>query len=145
MSFKIVPQDAREIEIVGGGEERMDPRVMSLITSLGQLAQQNRIRKLEESKIPETTYSVTLAIITELEYIVYPPWISFSLINDGPGTLFLHVNGNKPRSPNQAPVLVGGRLDIDFKYPVINKIYFQCVTVLPVSIRLTAMVGKASI
>jgi hypothetical protein len=138
MSLQIVPQT----EVDGDSGERMDPRVMSFVTQISQLAQLTKLRKLEESKVPVKSLSETLTIVNELVYDVDPPWISFAFINDGPGALSVHVNGNTPSSPNEAPIPPGGRFSVDFTYPVIKTIYFQCATALPATIRLDAIVGK---
>lgn len=135
-----IAEQARQIAT----EDADDLAVLQFLMQSSATAQLVKLRKLEESKIPVGVYSLPLTVpdspVTELS--LSPPWISFSLIQGGPGALYLDVN--KPRGPitSRAPILVGQPYSVDFGFPAINKLYLQAAPGTQAAIVIHAKLGS---
>jgi len=86
-------------EVVGAGEERIRPDVMSFIMQAASASQLSRLRKLEEAKVSIGSLSIGLTISSRQRLdFSSEPLISFTLINDGENGLYAEVNrhGSNP-------------------------------------------------
>lgn len=54
------------------------------------------------------------------------PWISFSVLNDGPGDVEIFINDANEGKPVTAKN--GETINIDFKKPVVNKLYVRLLS-----------------
>ena len=99
-----------------------------------------KMRKLEESKVPVTVKTISMSIGTEtVDFAVDPPWISFSLINDGASAMTAWVN--EPDVPQSTSMIAnGGTLAIDMTYPVIRHLYMKSAGTS--AVRIYAKEGK---
>ena len=134
---------APQVEVIQDGKvmpnARIDPAVANFIFQAAQVSQAVRMRKIEESKIPVGMKSIKKTITTEVTEIpLCPPWISFSLINDGTGSITVWVNEMDGIADNV--VEIDDSFSIDMTYPVINRIYI--VSSSSSVVRLIGKVGR---
>lgn len=116
-----------EVEIIEDGKpvppKTIDPSVIQFIMTAAQTAQLVRLRKLEESKVPIGIKSYKWTVTNTVSEIdLGQPWISFSLINDGAGSVCVRVNNQEGPLKDEAEINSGESYDIDFDYPIITKI-----------------------
>lgn len=105
--------------------ERISPSIAQFIAQMTTTSQLIKMRKLEESKIPIGIKTLRHPITdTLLRLILTPPWISLSLINDGPGAITVWVNV-KADSTLEGMIPSGEVLNIDMGYPVIHTLYLK--------------------
>jgi len=130
-------------EVVEDGRRVVRPDVMGLVTQLATLAQINKMRKLEESKVPTGSKSYSLTIPdTTIEFPLGTPWISFSLVNNGAGSLYVRVNTKEGPVDSEAPIASGATYTLDFDYPIITKFYFKAASGTTAAIKLYGEQGK---
>ena len=134
----------QSLEVVEDGKRVIRPDVLSFLYQATAAAQLVKLRKLEESKggtrvVPLPTFTVT-AVVTELR--IWPPWISLSGINDGPGALFWAVN-ERNQVEVSTPVNANEAFTVDMLYPVIKWLYFRAAPGTTASVRLFGKEGKA--
>lgn len=140
--------DLPEIEIIEDGKlvpsKTIDPRVMSFIMQASTTAQLVKLRKLEESKVPIGIKSYKWDVTdTVSEIDLGQPWISFSLINDGPGSVCVKVNNQEGPLANEAEVKSGETYTIDFDYAIVTKILLVTKTAGTIAtVRVYAEEGK---
>jgi len=91
---------------------------MSFLMQAAQVGQLNRLRRLEESKIPigEVSHGLTVTQATQVYF--NSRLISFTLLNDGPNDLFVEVNKTGPIQ-QRSPIANGESYTCDFTYPEI--------------------------
>jgi len=134
------------VQVVENGKpvsnERIDPSVMQFIAQMASLSQLNRTRKLEEAKIPIGTKALTFTVTnTRLKVGLYPPWISFSLRNDGPGSLVVWINDAE--TPEMSNIIqVNEMYDCDMTYPVIRMLHLRAQAGTTASVRIYGKEGK---
>lgn len=121
--------------------ERIDPSVMQFIMQAAQTSQLVRMRKLEESKIP-TGIAALSRNVTDVtaEIGLYPAWISFSLVNDGPGAVTVWINDD-PDPLYEGMVASNEPLECDMKYPVIRAINIRAVAGTTAAVRIYGKKG----
>ena len=104
---------------------RMNPAIIQFVLQASMNANILKMRKLEESKIPVSVKTISMSIGTEtVDFAVYPPWISFSLINDGGSAMTAWIN--EPDEPQSASMITSAEtLTIDMTYPVIKHLYMK--------------------
>lgn len=144
MNVAPVPQSFPQITVDGKptSQDRIDPSVAMFIMQAAQTSQLVRMRKLEESKVP-VGLKVIRRTVTDAatKFDVYPHWISFSLINDGEGSLTVWVN-------DESEPLVDGmvssdeKLDINMDYPVIRSISMKASSGTTCAVRIYGKVGR---
>jgi hypothetical protein len=131
----------QNIEVVENGKPvtnpRIDPAVMSFIMQASQLAQIVKIRKYFDDRTSHgliQTYDVT--VTDELKEIkVDFPAQSFSLINDGPDTVYVWVNTTeRPK----VTVKSGAKFEPNYETHKINYIYLQCASGESTDVRIVA-------
>ena len=131
----------QNIEVVENGKSvtnpRIDPAVMSFIMQASQLAQIVKIRKYFDDRTSHgliQTYDVT--VTDELKEIkVDFPAQSFSLINDGPDTVYVWVNTmERPK----VTVKSGTKFEPNYETHKINYIYLQCASGESTGVRIVA-------
>ena len=130
--------------VKGDGEERMNPAVLSFIMQASMAAQMAKMRMLEESKVPTGSKSFKLTVtdsITELSVGLVEPWISFSLVNDGPSGVYVEVN-EPGKLLDKVPVNSGETETVDMRYPIINIVYLQAESGGTAAVRIKAKTGK---
>ena len=136
------------VEVIENGkpvpQERIDPSVASFIAQMAQTAQLVKLRKLEESKVPTGTKSFSATVSTEIMKLsLSPPWISFSLINDGLGSVKVAIN-DKSELLYGTAIASGETYNLDFTYATIHTIYLQAVSGTA-AIRIKAKVGQSNL
>jgi len=83
-----------------------------------------RLVDLQMAQIPTGGKSLTKAITNQtLKITCTPPWISFTLINDGPGKISVWINSQDGFQDNI--ISSGNNFVIDFRFPIINSVYLQ--------------------
>ena len=142
-SNNIVPK----IDIVENGEvvspERMNPSIIQFVFQAAQLAQMTKLRKLEESKIPIGTKSIKLTVTDTETTITLPrPWISFSLINDGAGTVYIKENDKDKTLTDGGGILSGETVTIDFEYPIIKRFHIVAALGTTANVRISGEEGQ---
>lgn len=136
-----VIQSLPEQQVVGS-EERIDPRVMAFLLQASSTSQLSRLRKLEESKVPVKTISIDFTV-TRLERLwQIDPLISFTLVNDGPNSVFVEANGVGGLEP-QGSVDIGDTFEVDMTYPVIRNITLDVAAGESAAIKIKGKVGQA--
>jgi len=103
-----------------------------------------RIRELEEDKVAFDTKSIKRTVTTEvMELPISPPWVSGSMINDGPGDVYIGTNEDGAHDLlDQVPVKDGETININMGSPTIWKIWLQSAS--SSSVRIHGKVGKAN-
>ena len=135
-----------KVEIIENGQrvssERIDPAVASFIAQMAQTAQLVKLRKLEESKIPIGVKPLKLTVTDTTQKIsLYPPWISFSLINGAGSSLTVWVN-------DEDDPLVEGMVEAsetyqcDMSYPVIKTLYLKAESGGSTTVRIYGKQGR---
>ncbi len=125
------------------------PPIPPILTWLYQsiaAAQLVRLRKLEESKIPTGTTSFDLPVTptpTALE--PSPPWMSFSVINAGPGAVRVEVTSSETHLNLSALIPAGGRKNVDFGFPVITRVMFAAAPGTTATVTVAAIEGMGAI
>jgi len=140
------PLGIPNIKVVGtDGEERVRPDVIQFVTSLSQLAQMVRMRKLEESKIPSGLKSMQLTVTDQLYTLnMYPYWIAFTLQNaDTGGGVFFKINELEGDITEEAPLDRYESIRIDFDYPIIYRLYLQSMPGTTSYVRIYAELGQS--
>ena len=129
LPLPIVIEDGKPVSA-----ERMDPSVMQFIMQAAATAQLVKLRKIEESKIPIGVLSILKAVATQTtEIVLGPPWISFSMINDGPGAVSVWINDRgEPSSPSM--IANGESYSCDMTYPIIGIIKMKSASTSTVRI-----------
>ncbi len=119
------------------------PHVLTWVYQSIAVANIIKLRKLEESKVPTGTYSFTRPIgAVPFEVLPDPPWISFSVINVGPGgAVCVEVTSSVGALNSSALIPVGGTKNIDFGFPTITKVMFVAPGA-PAIITVAAIEGK---
>ncbi len=123
-----------------------DPAVLQFVMQAVANAQLVRLRKLEESKVPIGTLSFTRTIsdnpfdidLDDLEL----PWISFSVINTGPGGVHVEVTSSEAALNRSAFIPAGGTKNIDFGFAVITMVMFAAAPGTTATITVAAVKGK---
>jgi len=140
----IIPKP--EIEIIEDGkvrsDERIDPSVMQFLMQAASTSQLVKLRKLEESKVPTGVKPLKRTVTdTIMKLPLYPPWISFSLINDGAGALTVWVNDEA--DPFAESMIANGEsYECDAKYPVIKSIYLKAASGTTAAVRIYGKEGR---
>lgn len=121
------------VQVIENGKpvsnERIDPGVMQFIAQMATLSQLNRMRKLEESKIPTGTSSYVLDLTTSItEFKIAYPWISFSITNAGPDRARMTVGHLEAGLNDEADIDQGQTLNFNFNFPVIKILYLRAVS-----------------
>lgn len=134
------------VEITENGvpvsQERMDPSVISFIFQAATTAQLVKLRKLEESKIPTGVKPIKMTIPDTVTKIpLYPPWISFALVNDGGGAVTVWVNDESDPFV-ESMVASGKTYDCDFEYPIINTLYLKAASGTTAAVRIYGKEGR---
>ena len=129
-------------EVVEDGRRVVRPDVMGLVTQLATLAQINKMRKLEESKVPTGVKPIKKTVTdTTMKLPLYPPWISFSLINDGAGALTVWVNDEE--DPLAESMIASTKtFDCNMDYPIIKSIYLKAASGTTAAVRVYGKEGK---
>ena len=113
-----------EVDGLPVSQERVDPSVAAFIMAAAQTAQMVKLRKLEESKIPTGSPSFEWAVTNSIREIKLDiPWISFYLINDGPGNVRIRINNLEGGIVKETTIDTGETIARNFGYPVVNRIF----------------------
>ncbi len=107
-----------------GQEDADDLAVINYLTAVTQANQTTRLRKLEESKIPIGDFSQEYLIRDEVKTInASNPWISFHIVNYGPGSVRVKANQQQGSMSNAAPIAKGETYRYEGTYPSVDRIY----------------------
>ena len=103
----------------------LDPKILTFVFQAASLSQLVKMRKLEESKVPTGVKPLRLTVTeTTMEIRLYPPWISFSLGNNGLGGVTVWVNTSS--EPFEEGIIASGdSYSVDMTYPVIRTLYLR--------------------
>ena len=133
-----------DIEVVDErGREVVRPDVVSFIMQATATAQLVKLRKLEESKVPSGSKSIDYTV-SDAGLVLRndPPWISFSLANDGPNGVFVEVGDPSPHALDDGAVASGESYAFDAVYAVIERLDLRCSAGETAAIRIKAKVGR---
>lgn len=139
--------DGKNVEVVENGKSvtnpRIDPAVMSFIMQASQLAQIVKIRKYFDDKTShglvqtwgmDTANPLTITDVLKEIKVDFPAQ-SFSLINDGPNTVYVWVNTTeRPK----VTVKSGAKFEPNYETHKIKYIYLQCAIGESTGIRMVA-------
>ena len=124
---ELLPKEFQGIKIVDEGKQVVRPDILQFLMQAAQVSQLVKLRKLEESKIPTGTKSLpnALTISTTITRVkLSPPWISFSLVNDGPDRIKCEVN-KEENILDATYINKNASYNLNMEYPVIHTIYLQ--------------------
>ena len=112
-------------------------------TETTQTAQTERLVNLEESKIPTGIKIIKMTIPDTITKIpLYPPWISFSMINDGPvGAVTVWIN-NEEDPLRESMVASGESYNCNMDYPSINSLYLKAASGTTSAVRIYGKEGQ---
>ena len=113
-----------QVEIVGGGEERIDPAVLNMITQLAQLGHLARLRRLEESKVPTGTWSLTRTVTRREKWVLDYPLIAFTLTHDSGDDIYVEADLTEEHLPPVA-LASGESWEHDAGYAVIRSLTWE--------------------
>jgi len=123
-------------------QERLDPAVAAFIMQSVTTANLVKLRKLEESKVPIGTKPIKRTVTDSvMEIRLSPPWISFSLINDGAGAVTVWTN-NEGDPLQEGMVASGESYSCDMRYAVIKSVYLKTVSGTSATVRIFGKEGK---
>ena len=132
-----------EPEVVEEEKRVIRPDIMQFLMQAASLSQAVRLRKLEESKVPTGETNLTLPVTDEWAKLeLERHWISFSLINDGPGDIFLRVNFGKSTLSPDAPIHSSETYNVDTNLPIIERLYYRSAPGTIAGIRIFAEEGQ---
>ena len=115
-----------KIEVVGGQGERVDPGPLQFIMAAAQVAQQVKMRKLEESKIPIGNRSISLSLTDQMTEIkLHMPAKSYSVINDDATNDIYIVENDASKVLTSAPIKSRGEQHVNHDYPIIHAFYLK--------------------
>ena len=102
-----------------------------------------RLRQLEESKRPigEASRGMTVSALTKFD--LPDPFISFTIINDGPNSVYLEINSDT-RPSRVSAIRINESYSYDAIYPIIKSITFDVDSGETAAIRLRAKTGRLS-
>lgn len=125
------------------GEERIRPDLMAFLMQAAQASHLAKLRSLEESRIPLGSFSIGLTVSAKTHIRLNDPLISFSLINDGPNSVYVEVSSKQGEFPipRSAPVLSGETFSHDAIYPVIESIMLDVVAATSAAVRIKGKTG----
>ena len=106
-----------------------------------EVSDARRLRHLEESKIPTGVKPVELSVTKRIKVQFQPPLISFTLINDGPNSVYLDMNTEIP-SGEIAPIKLNESFTFDAVYPVIKYLILAVAAGGTAAIRIRGKVGR---
>lgn len=132
-----------------GDEVRMSPELLSFLALDDMAVRQAiataatvRLMRLEESKIPIGTKPLRRTVTDSImEIRLSPPWISFSLINDGAGGITVWIN-DRADPFAEGMVTSGETYSLDTGFPVIHTLYLKAVSGTTAAIRIIGKEGK---
>ena len=127
--------------ITENGEERIRPDVMGFLMQAAAASHLGRLRRLEESKIPIGTKPIEISVTKRIKVQFQPPFISFTLINDGPNSVFLDMN-TEISSGQIAPIKLNESFTFDAVYPVINYLVLDVAAGGTAAIRIRGKTGR---
>ena len=100
------------------------------------------MRRLEQSKVPIGVKPIKRTVTdTIMKLPLYPPWISFSLINDGLSALTVWVNDEE--DPLIEDMIASGEsYECDMRYPVIHALYLKSESGASNAVRIYGKEGR---
>ena len=133
-----IAKQARQIAV----EDADDLAVLQFLAQSAATAQLVKLRKLEESKVPIGVKPLKRTVTdTTTKLVLYPPWISFALLNDGTGGLTAWVNSEE--EPLVEGMIAGGETyKCDMEYPVIHTIYLKSESGVSNAVRIYGKEGR---
>lgn len=142
MSNGIVPkviENGREVS-----SDQINPATVQFIMQATIASQLVKLRKLEQSKIPTGIKSFSVAVDgTRKKIGLNKPWISTSMINDGPNSVYTRLNSLEgPLTENGAVIKSGEPYTYDADYPIITCIYLQCASGESATVRIHGEEGQ---
>ena len=132
-----------KVEVIQDGEqvsaEQVNPQVMQLIFQAASTAQ---LVKLEESKIPIGIKPIKRTVTdTIMKLPLYPPWISFSLINGSGGALSVWIN-DETDPLVEAMIAASETYSINMYYPIIRTLFLKAESGGSTEVRIYGKEGK---
>lgn len=131
----------RAPSVTENGEERIRPDVMGFLMQAAAASHLGRLRRLEESKIPTGTKPIDISVTKRIKVQFQPPFISFTLINDGPNSVYLDMN-TEVSSGQIAPIKLNETFSFDAVYPVIHYLVLDVAAGQTAAVRIRGKVGR---
>ena len=137
--------ETRKVDFIGDSpSEIVDPKVLEFIFQASQTAALNKMRRLEESKVPAGTDSAAFTVPASgiMKYSLHRPWISFSLVNNGPNSIYAAVN-NEDELLKTSSISSGDTFQYDGTYPTMWTLFLKTATATGAAgVVIRAKVGK---
>ena len=135
-----------KVEVIQDGQqvsaEQVNPQVMQLIFQAASTTQLVKLRKLEESKVPIGTKPIKRTVTdTIMKLPLYPPWISFSLINGSGGALSVWIN-DETDPLVEAMIAASETYSINMYYPIIRTLFLKAESGGSTEVRIYGKEGK---
>lgn len=140
----IMLQAIRGVSVTEDGQDQIRPDVMAFLMQAAAAAQLVKLRKLEEFKIPLGSFSIGLTVSAKTHIRLTDPLISFSLINDGPNSVYFEftTSWSEIPVPRDAAILSLETFSVDAKYPVIESIILDVVAATTAAVRIRGKTGR---
>jgi len=114
---------------------------MSFLMQAAQVGQLNRLRRLEESKVPTGEASRGLTVTQATQVYFQQPLISFTLLNDGPDDLFVEIN-RSDQIERTSPISNGESYGFDATYPIIQYLTLSVADGESAAVRIRGKTGQ---
>jgi len=141
-----LPETLKQVKIVdkNGRPTSVDDydSFMQFLMQAAATAQLVKLRKLEESKIPRKTVPLKVTVTdTVMKLTVAPPWISYSLLNDGPGAIT--VWDNTTEDPLQESMIASNEShSVNMDYPVVTMLCLKAASGTTATVRIYGKEGQ---
>lgn len=146
MDNELTKYNSNIIEQVKGiaGEDADDLAVMQYLAQVAATANLVKINRREDLAIPIGSRSYVIAVTDVMtEFRIANPWISFSLINDGPDNILFKIDKLEGGITEEAPINNTETVSLDFRFPIVNILYLVTqVAGTVASVRVYAVEGK---
>ena len=142
-----LPSITPNVEVIENGvpvlQERIDPAVAQFIMAAASTAQLVKLRKLEESKVPIGIKPIKRTVTDSIMKLpLYPPWISFSLINGSGGALSVWINDEADPLADDM-IAASETYSFNAEYAIIHTLYLKAESGGSTDVRIFGKEGKA--
>lgn len=123
-------------------EDADDLAVLQFLMQAAATAQLVKLRKLEESKVPIGIKALKRTVTdTIMKLPLYPPWISFSLINGAGSALTVWINDDADPLVEDM-IEASESYDFNATYPIIHTLYLKATLGGSTTVRIYGKEGK---
>jgi len=140
----LVSDVLKTASILDQGEAQISPELIAIMMQAAGAAQLVKLRMLEESRIPTGSFSIGLTVSAKSHIRLADPAISFSMINDGPNSVYLEYSTGQNEFPirRTAPVLINETFSFNATFPVIRSIDLDVESATTAAVRIKGQTGR---